>query len=138
MCMSSKQLPEKSWSHSPSVEKLPQLCGLVGFESYLKRRAQLLLVTHRPKACVGFQQAGRAAGRWTGWVWHILGGCTVGSWRLWCWMPFQQGSCSRNCICFTGQEVRDHHPVLQLPVASAQGPVVRAGLYPGLEADVCS
>lgn len=37
-----------------------------------------------------------------------------------------------------GQEVRDHHPILQLPDASAQGPVVRAGLYPRLEADVCS
>ena len=53
-------------------------------------------------------------------------------------IPLQQGSRSHNCVCIAGLEVRDHHPVLQLPDASAQGPVVRAGLYPRLEADVCS
>lgn len=63
---------------------------------------------------------------------------TVRSWHLQCWIPFQKWSCSHDSVCTTGQEVRDHHPVLQPPSASAQGTVVRAGLSPSLEADVCS
>lgn len=56
------------------MEILPQVCGLVGFESDLEGRVQLLV--RDPKASVGFDQTGWAAGQRTGWGWHIAGGCT--------------------------------------------------------------
>lgn len=79
---------------------------------------------------MGFEQAGMED--WMGLAQSAAGTPSAGS-RF-----------SNACVPITasaslaGQGVRDHHPILQPPDASAQGPVVRAGLYPGLEADVCS
>lgn len=55
----------ENWSYILSVGKSPPIYGVVGFESDLKGRVQLLVAD--PKASVGFDQAGWAAGQRTGW-----------------------------------------------------------------------
>lgn len=108
---------------------------MVGFESNLKGRAQLLLVASRSKG-LPWWALSRRGGGWEE-DWKELAQSAAGT--------SNAGShFSKVCVpitafaSFAGQEVRDHHPILQLSDASAQGPVVRAGLYPRLEADVCS
>lgn len=64
----------ENWSYIPSVGKLPEICGLVGFESDFKGGIWLLVTD--PKASVSFGQAGWAAGWRTGWGWHRAGGWT--------------------------------------------------------------